>query len=95
MAKLSYRKRKRMPKRDFALASQRRGGKGGLPIEDERHGRAALSRASEEEHEGKITRSEEQEVERKVHRRYPDIGRRSRRSTGARRSRRGGRRSSR
>lgn len=77
MAKLSYKRRKRMPKRDFALPSKRKGGRGGLPIPDERHGRAALARASMMEHRGEISKSQEESVDRKVHRRFPDIGRRS------------------
>jgi hypothetical protein len=47
MARLTYKARKAMPKKSFALPSKREGGKGGYPIPDKSHARNALSRVSQ------------------------------------------------
>lgn len=67
--RLSYGQRKAMPKKDFALPGKRDGGKGGYPIEDKAHAKAALSRVSEYG-----DKAEKAEVREKVHRKYPGIG---------------------
>lgn len=68
MARLSYGERAQMPEKDFALPGKRKGGKGGYPIEDPGHARAALQRVSE------FGDAEEKaEVRRKVHAKYPGI----------------------
>lgn len=69
MAKLTYGQRKALPKSDFAVPSKREGGKGGYPIPDPAHARAALSRVSEFG-----SPAEKEEVRAKVHREYPGIG---------------------
>ncbi len=79
MAKLTYQERKKMPKKDFALPATRgqerktekgKGsmGKGGYPIPDEAHARAALARVARFG-----TPAEKKEVREKVHKKYPDI----------------------
>ena len=69
MARLTYAKRKSMPKSDFAVPSKRRGGKGGYPIPDANHARDALSRVS-----ANGTPAERAEVREKVHKKFPGIG---------------------
>lgn len=44
MAVLTTKERKDLSKKDFALPAKREGGKGGYPVPDEAHARAALSR---------------------------------------------------
>lgn len=68
MAKLSYKQRKSMPKKDFALPSKRKGGKGGYPIEDKAHARNALARVSADG-----TPAQKKKVREAVHRKYPSI----------------------
>ncbi len=69
MAKLTSKRRKAMPTKDFALPSKRKGGKGGYPIEDKGHARNALSRVSEFG-----SPAEKAEVRRKVHKKFPSVG---------------------
>jgi hypothetical protein len=66
MARLSYRARKRLPNREFALKGRR------YPIPDKAHARNALARVSQYG-----TEAEKREVRAKVHRKYPDIGKRN------------------
>ena len=49
MARLTTKERKSLPKKDFAVPSTRSdsGGKGGYPIPDASHAKAALQRASQ------------------------------------------------
>lgn len=67
--RLSYAKRKKLPKKDFALPSKRKKGKGGYPIENKSHARNALARVSEFG-----TEDQKKEVRKKVHAKYPSIG---------------------
>lgn len=69
MARLSYAKRQKLPKKDFALPGKRQGGKGGYPIPDASHARNALSRVSEYG-----TPAQKAEVRAKVHAKFPGIG---------------------
>lgn len=80
MARLSYKKRARMPKREFALPSRRNRGKGGFPINNASHARNALARAAQGLKHGTLSSSEAAKIRAKVHRRYPDIGRKRVRS---------------
>lgn len=57
-----------MPKKDFAVPSTRKGGKGGYPIEDESHARNALARVSQFG-----SPAEKKEVRAKVKAKYPGI----------------------
>lgn len=91
MARLSYKKRARMSKREFALPSRRNRGKGGFPISDASHARNALARAVQGVKHGTLSSSEAAKIRAKVHRRFPDIGRGSvrKRTRSQKRSRRG------
>lgn len=71
MAKLSYRSRKRMKRKEFALPGKRDKGRGGYPINDASHARNALSRVSQFG-----TPAQKAEVRAKVHRKFPNIGKR-------------------
>jgi predicted DNA-binding helix-hairpin-helix protein len=62
--KLTYKKRNKLPKRDFAIPEERR-----YPIEDEAHARNALARVSTFG-----TKTEQRRVRKAVRRRYPHIG---------------------
>lgn len=64
MAELSYRDRKAIPKRDFAVPAKAPGS-GSYPIEDKAHARAALSRSAGKPVEGKVKAA--------VHRKYPGM----------------------
>lgn len=68
MAKLTYKKREHMSKKEFALPSKREGGKGGYPIEDKAHARNALSRVSQFG-----SPAEKALVRAKVHKKFPGI----------------------
>jgi hypothetical protein len=70
MARLTYNRRKAMPKSEFALPSKREGGKGGYPIPDKSHARNALSRVSQFG-----SAAQKAKVRAAVHRKYPSIGR--------------------
>ena len=63
MAKLTYGERSDLPKRDFALPSERK-----YPIEDKAHARNALARVSQSLHRGDISVSQANEVRSKAHR---------------------------
>ena len=77
MAKLSYSKRKRMPKSEFAEP-----GKRAFPLPDVSHGRNALARAA-----GKPP-AERAKIRAAVHRKFPSIGSGSKKAKrGVRRSR--------
>lgn len=69
MAILTTKKRKAMPKKEFALPSKRKGGKGGYPIPDKAHARNALARVSQFG-----TSTQKAEVRAKVHAKFPGIG---------------------
>lgn len=62
MAKLSYKRRKKLPAKSFALSGRR------YPIEDKAHARNALARVSQHGNP-----EEKAEVRRAVHRKYPAI----------------------
>jgi hypothetical protein len=62
MAKLSYKRRKKLPSKDFALPGGR------YPIEDKAHARNALARASQH-----ASPAEKATIKRKVHQKYPGI----------------------
>jgi hypothetical protein len=68
MARLTYKQRKKMPSDEFAVPSKRKGGKGGYPIEDKGHARAALQRASEFG-----SPAVKAEVKRKVKKKFPSM----------------------
>ncbi len=63
MAKLSYKRRKKLPSSDFALPGRK------YPIEDKEHARNALARVS-----AYGTPAEKAEVRKKVHAKFPTIG---------------------
>ena len=63
MAKLSYQKRKHMPKGEFAEP-----GKRAFPIPDVSHGRNALARAASK------PPAERAKIDAAVHRKFPGIG---------------------
>jgi len=65
MAKLSYKRRKALPKKDFALPKQRK-----YPIEDKTHARNALARVA------KKSPAIRAKVRAAVHRKFPSIGKR-------------------
>lgn len=67
MARLTTGERKRLPKSDFAIPSER-----AYPIKDKSHARDALARVSEYG-----TAEEKKEVRAAVHRKYPSISKRS------------------
>jgi len=62
MAKLTYKKRQKLPAKSFAL----KGGR--YPIQDKAHARNALARVSQHG-----SPAEKSAVRRKVHGKYPDI----------------------
>lgn len=70
--RLSYEHRKDMPKKEFAIPSDKTksnpAGKGAYPIEDKAHARDALARVSQFG-----TPAEKKEVREKVERKYPSI----------------------
>lgn len=76
MAKLSYAARKKLPAKSFAIpgsaAGKARKAKGSYPIEDEAHARNALARVSQFG-----SPEEKARVRAAVHRKYPNIGRKS------------------
>jgi hypothetical protein len=63
MAKLSYQRRKHMPKKEFAEP-----GKRAFPIPDISHGRNALARAAHK------PPAERAKISTAVHRKFPSIG---------------------
>lgn len=71
MSRLTSSARKSLPKSDFALPGKRSasGGKGGYPIPDKGHAKAALSRVSEFG-----TPAQKAEVRAKVHKKFPGMG---------------------
>jgi hypothetical protein len=69
MAKLTYKAREKMPKKEFALPAKKEGGKGGYPIPDKAHARNALARVAQHG-----TPAEKKEVKAKVHKKFPSIG---------------------
>ena len=68
MPKLTYKKRKDLKDKDFALPAKRHAGRGGYPIENAAHARNALARISEYG-----TPREIAIVRAKVHKKYPKI----------------------
>lgn len=62
MARLSYKRRKKLPEKDFALPGGR------YPIEDKAHARNALARVSQHG-----SPEEKATVKRKVHKKFPGI----------------------
>lgn len=69
MAKLTYGQRKKLPKSSFAIPEERK-----YPIHDKAHARNALARVA-----AYGTPEEKRRVRAAVARRYPDIGKRSKR----------------
>lgn len=63
MAKLTYKKREKLPTKSFALKGRR------YPVNDKAHARNALARVSQHG-----TSQEKAAVRRKVHAKFPDIG---------------------
>jgi hypothetical protein len=61
MAKLTSKKRNKLPKSDFALPGKRK-----YPVNDADHAKNAKSRASEMEHKGKISKSTEAKIDAKA-----------------------------
>ena len=76
MAKLSYRKREKLPTKAFALKGRR------YPIEDKAHARNALARVSQHG-----SSEEKAMVRRKVHAKFPDIGVHGLKKAGTRKNR--------
>jgi len=76
MARLSYKKRGSLPKKDFAIPSKKangnKAGKGAYPIEDKAHARNALARVSQFG-----SAAEKAKVRAAVHRKFPGIGKKS------------------
>lgn len=72
MARLSFKARKKLPKRDFAVKSGGKGGRGKYPIEDASHARNALARVSQVG-----SPEQKKEVRGAVRRKFPAIGKRS------------------
>lgn len=72
MAKLSYKKRKKLPSKSFALKGRR------YPIEDKAHARNALARVSQHG-----SPEEKAQVRRKVHAKFPGIGAKGMKKTAA------------
>ncbi len=68
MAKLSYKQRKKLPKKSFVFPGKAPGG-GSYPIPDKAHARNALARVAQH---GSPT--EKKAVRAKVHRKFPGIG---------------------
>lgn len=66
MARLSYRQRTKLPRKDFAIKGG--GRKGRYPIPDKAHARAALSRASAAKKRGKLSASQYRAIVRKADR---------------------------
>lgn len=64
MAKLSYKKRKKLPGKDFAEPGKRK-----YPVNDKAHARNALARVSQHG-----TAAEKAAVRKKVHAKFPEIG---------------------
>jgi hypothetical protein len=64
MAELTTKKRKSLPKKDFAVP-----GKRAYPVEDKAHARNALARVAQHG-----TPSEKKEVKAAVHKKFPGIG---------------------
>lgn len=69
MGMYTYAQRAKMPTKDFALPSKRKGGKGGYPIADKAHARNALARVSEFG-----SPSQKATVRAKVKAKFPSIG---------------------
>ena len=71
MAKLTSKRRKKLPKTAFAYPSQRK-----YPIHDRAHARNALARAAQKKTMGTYAH-----VLAAVRRRYPDMGKRKKKTT--------------
>ncbi len=80
MAKLTYKQRKKMPKKSFVFPKKKskgnKAGKGGYPIPDKAHARNALARVSQFG-----TPAQKAAVRRKVHAKFPDIGKGKKKAT--------------
>jgi hypothetical protein len=63
MARLTYKKRQKLPTKQFAIKGRR------YPINDVKHARNALARVSQHG-----SSAEKAEVRRKVHAKFPNIG---------------------
>lgn len=61
MAELTTAKRKKIPKKEFGLPSQKK-----YPMPDKSHARNAKSRASEMEHKGKLSSSAKAKIDAKA-----------------------------
>jgi hypothetical protein len=78
MAKLTTKKRKKLPAKDFAEPKERK-----YPVEDKAHARNALARVSQHG-----TPAEKAAVRRKVHSKFPGIGIGGKKRTSAKHHRR-------
>ena len=63
MAKLDAAKRKKIPKKEFGLPSEKK-----YPMEDKSHARNAKARASEMENKGKLSASSKAKIDAKADR---------------------------
>jgi hypothetical protein len=61
MAKLTAKKRNKIPKKEFGLPSQRK-----YPMEDKSHARNAKARASEMENKGKLSSASKAKIDAKA-----------------------------
>lgn len=61
MAKLTTKERKKIPKTEFGLPSEKK-----YPVNDKSHAKNAKSRASEMEHKGKLSKSSEAKIDAKA-----------------------------
>jgi hypothetical protein len=75
MSKLTYQQRKKIPKGEFVFPEKAPKG-GSYPIPDKAHARNALARVS-----AFGSPAEKARVRAKVHAKYPDIGRKEKKST--------------
>lgn len=63
MAKLTTKQRKKLPKSDFGLPSEKK-----YPMPDKSHARNAKARASQQEAKGNLTASEKSKIDKKADR---------------------------
>jgi hypothetical protein len=73
MATLTYHQRKNMPKSEFAFPSEKKGGKGGMPINDRPHARAALQAAGGARGAHPLSPKKKAELKRKIHAKFPSL----------------------
>lgn len=73
MATLTYHQRKNMKSSQFAFPSKRHGGKGGMPINDKAHARAALAAAGGARGATPLSSEKKAELKRKIHAKFPSL----------------------